>query len=146
MTNTPNNPQDAQPTEQQLEQLKGRLDEQGLPRGYPFRDDWEITPRQVKALRDAGEDFLLIDCRTTGEHNAVKIDGCQLIPLHEAGRLFKEIASHLAGKKIVVYCHHGQRSLQMAAFLRYQDLPEVHSMAGGIDLWSIDIDPELKRY
>ena len=70
----------------------------------------------------------------------------QLIPLHDAGRLVKELTEHLADKKVVVYCHHGQRSLQMTAFLRYQELTDVHSMAGGIDLWSIDIDPELPRY
>ena len=123
-----------------------QLDDAGLPQGYPFRDEWEVTPRQVKAMLDAGEEFLLIDCRTPQEHDAVKIDNCQLIPLHEAGRLIKELQDHLTGKKIVVYCHHGQRSLQMTAFLRYQDLPSVHSMAGGIDLWSIDIDPALPRY
>ena len=48
--------------------------------------------------------------------------------------------------KIVVHCHHGGRSLQFTTILRQQGFRDITSMAGGIDLWSIDIDPKVPRY
>jgi rhodanese-related sulfurtransferase len=49
-------------------------------------------------------------------------------------------------KEIIVQCHHGRRSMQVAATLRGLGFTNVKSMAGGIDLWSIDIDPQVPRY
>ena len=51
-----------------------------------------------------------------------------------------------ARDKIVVVCHHGVRSMRIAAFLRQHGFVDVRSMAGGIDLWSRDIDPDVPRY
>ena len=50
------------------------------------------------------------------------------------------------GQAVIVYCHHGRRSLQTAATLRGMGYTNVLSMAGGIDLWSIDVDPGVARY
>lgn len=121
------------------------LDPQGLPPGYVFREDWEVTPRQVKALLDAGEDFLLIDCRTPQEHAAARIDGADLVPLNEVPARLPDLEAH-ADRKVVALCHHGSRSLRLTAFLREQGFEDVKSMAGGIDLWSQDIDPTVPRY
>ena len=49
-------------------------------------------------------------------------------------------------RSIVVYCHHGMRSLQVAMWLRAQGLADVQSMAGGIDQWSQTVDPSVPRY
>jgi len=121
------------------------LDERGLPPGYPFRDDTEVTPRDVKTMLDDGKPVALIDCRTPQEHAIAAIDGAKLIPMQETVQRFAELKAH-RDDKVVVFCHHGMRSLQVAAYLRQQGFGDVSSMAGGIDLWAIDIDPELNRY
>jgi rhodanese-related sulfurtransferase len=60
------------------------------------------------------------------------------------GRL-DELEPH-RGRAVVVYCHHGGRSLQVARFLRGQGFDKAQSMAGGIDEWAETIDPSLPRY
>lgn len=121
------------------------LDDRGLPIGCRFNPDIEVTPRQVKAMRDAGEDCVLIDCRTPGEFEVAKIEGAMLVPLQEVAARVEELKP-LAARKLIVHCHHGVRSLQMTHFLRRAGFADVHSMAGGIDLWAIDIEPGMARY
>lgn len=121
------------------------LNELGLPRGYNFRDDWEVAPRRVKAMLDAGEDFVMIDCRTPQEHQIARIEGALLVPLQELGSRMVDIQDH-ADKKVVVFCHHGGRSLRMAGVLRQEGFSDVYSMAGGIDIWAVGIDRSLARY
>lgn len=117
----------------------------GLPPGYRFQPDWEVTPGQVKSMLDAGDDFLLIDCRTPQEHGFVRIEGARLLPLQELADRLDELGGHV-GRKVVVYCHHGGRSLRMAAVLRQQGFSDVTSMAGGIDWWAVAVDPATPRY
>ena len=122
-----------------------RLDAAGLPAGYDFRADWELTPRQVKAMLEGDDDLVLLDCRTEQEHRIARIAGSILIPLQKIVTCLPDLCQH-ADKKIVAHCHHGGRSLQAAAILRKQGFTDVHSMAGGINLWSLDIDPDVSRY
>lgn len=122
-----------------------KLDGLGLPEGYPLDDQREITPRQVKAMVDGGEDFVLIDCRTAQENQLVRIADSKLVPLQDLIGRLQELRG-LQDKKIVVYCHHGVRSSQMTIVLRSRGFPNVWSMVGGIDLWAVDIDPTLTRY
>ncbi len=96
-------------------------------------------------MLDAQEDFLLIDCRTPQEYQLVRLDQAWLVPLQEVADRLDELEQH-ADRKAVVYCHHGGRSLQMAMLLRQRGFGDIKSMAGGIDLWAIDIDPALRRY
>lgn len=49
-------------------------------------------------------------------------------------------------REIVVYCHHGVRSLNTAAWLRRQGVERVRSLRGGIERWSVEIDPQVPRY
>src|SRR3712207_4658310 len=55
------------------------LDARGLPPGYPFKPDWEVTPREVKAMQEKGEPFVFIDCRLPNEHQITNIPGAKLI-------------------------------------------------------------------
>jgi len=121
------------------------LNEQGLPHGYMFKPDWEVTPRQVKAMLDEGADFVLIDCRTPREYQVARIVEAQLVPLQELGQRLEDL-DELKDRRVVVHCHHGMRSLQMTAVLRQRGFDSVFSMAGGIDLWSCDVDPKVPRY
>lgn len=121
------------------------LDDRGLPPNYNFREDWEVTPRQVHAMQAADDDFVLLDCRTPGEYDVARIDGAVLVPMNELpGRL--EELSEQKNKKVVVHCHHGGRSLRVTQFLRDQGFTDVKSMAGGINVWSLDVDDRVPRY
>ncbi|MCC6580517.1 MAG: rhodanese-like domain-containing protein [Phycisphaeraceae bacterium] len=121
------------------------LDDQGLPVGYRLKTDWEVTPRQVKDKLDKGEDLVFLDCRTAKEQQVAQIAGTMLIPLAELASRLLEIDG-CRNRPVVIHCHHGQRSLQAATILRNSGFTNVKSMAGGIDLWSIDIDPSVPRY
>ena len=121
------------------------LDDRGLPPGYRLRDEWEVTPRQVKASLDRSEDLVLVDCRTPEERAEAAIEPSIFFPLHQDIPPFEDEEEN-ADRRIVVYCHHGVRSLAMASVLRSQGFTNVRSMAGGIDLWSVDIDPGVPRY
>jgi len=125
--------------------LAASLTDQGLPPNYNLRPDWELTPRQVAAMRDQKADFVFIDCRTPGEYATAKISDTKLVPLQEVAARLPDLED-LKDKKIVVTCHHGMRSLKMTMFLRQAGFTDVFSMAGGIDLWSIDIDSNIPRY
>ena len=120
------------------------LDAQGMPPGKRINEDWEISPRETKRLLDAGE-ITLIDCRRDEEFDAVRIGGAELFPLDDLGSMLEELEEH-RDKPLVIHCHTGVRSLKAAAFLRAQGFEGARSMAGGIDLWSIDVDPSVPRY
>ncbi len=105
----------------------------------------EIAPREVKQRLDAGEKLRLIDVREPREHQTARIEGAELIPM-------REVPSALAslddpdGAPLIVICHHGVRSLQVANWLREQGVVRAQSMSGGIDRWSREVDPAVPRY
>jgi adenylyltransferase/sulfurtransferase len=121
------------------------LDPRGLPPNYPFKPDWEITPREVKKLLDEKKDFLFIDCRLPNEAAITKIDGAKLIPLQQLAQRIGELKGH-EQEKLIVHCKSGGRSMQFAQILKQQGFKDVKSMAGGILLWNKDINPGGPQY
>lgn len=105
----------------------------------------EVSVEDVKALKTGGEPFVLIDCREADEYATARIEGARLLPMSEIGQRISELEP-LRGQRLVVHCHHGGRSLRVANWLRGQGFPSTQSMAGGIDQWSIAIDPTVPRY
>jgi len=105
----------------------------------------EISCHDVQAEQAAGEPLRLIDCREPDEYAIVRLDGALHFPLSQLMARVGELAPYKDGQ-LVVFCHHGQRSLQMAEWLRRQGFARVQSMAGGIDRWAMEIDPGLARY
>jgi rhodanese-related sulfurtransferase len=110
-------------------------------------ESMEVTCAEVAAWvnRPASERPRVIDCREPEEWDFCRIEGAEHIPLG----LFPQKAAALAASSpqgLVVYCHHGLRSLHATAFLRSHGLADAFSMAGGIDAWSRTIDPEIPRY
>ncbi|HUO34103.1 MAG TPA: rhodanese-like domain-containing protein [Candidatus Acidoferrum sp.] len=106
-------------------------------------EDIEITPAQVRERMEHGESFMFVDVREPWERETAAIAGSVLIPMGE-------IAAHLGefedANGIVLYCHHGMRSLDAAAWLRAQGVAGAQSMTGGIDRWSIEVDSSVPRY
>ena len=105
----------------------------------------QILPHDVKARLDAGEPVYLLDVRQPEEYVIAHLPGSHLIPLGELTHRAGEVDPP-AGVTVVVYCHHGVRSLSGAAILRQFGFENVASMAGGIDAWSVHIDPAVPRY
>lgn len=105
----------------------------------------EVTCQEVKACLDREDDFLLLDCREPSEHETVSIEAARLIPMSELSSRVAELEPNRE-QTIVVHCHHGMRSAQVAAWLRSQGFPNVQSMAGGIDQWAVEIEPGMARY
>lgn len=104
----------------------------------------EIEPRDVKRRLDAGEKVVLLDVREPFEHQQARIDGADLVPMRSVPQSLDSLRG--VTEPLVVFCHHGIRSLQVAEWLRRQGLDNCVSMAGGIDRWSLEIDPAVPRY
>jgi rhodanese-related sulfurtransferase len=106
-------------------------------------DSLEITPAEVKQRLDQGETLLLIDVREPWEFNICNIAGAKLIPM---GTVPANLQALDTDDDIVIYCHRGMRSLDVAVWLREQGVKRAKSLAGGIERWSLEIDPNVPRY
>ena len=105
----------------------------------------EIDVQSVKQLIDSGSDFLLLDCRKEDEYQHCRIEGSTHIPMGEIPDRVAELAE-FQDRTIVVHCHHGIRSLKVANWLRDRGFEKTQSMHGGIESWSLEIDPLVPRY
>jgi len=106
--------------------------------------DLEITVDQLKQHLASATPPLLLDVREPWEFDTAHIEGATLIPMAEIpARAFKELDEEAP---IMVLCHHGARSLSVAAWLRNQGFEQSQSVSGGIDAWSRTVDPTVPRY
>jgi sulfur-carrier protein adenylyltransferase/sulfurtransferase len=103
----------------------------------------EVTPAELQRELAAGRPVVLVDVREVPEWELVRLEGARLAPLSRLPGLANALDP---AADIVAYCHHGIRSLQAASFLRSVGLPNVRSLAGGIDRWAREIDREMVRY
>ena len=95
----------------------------------------------------AGPVPLLLDVRETWERERCRIDGPSEPSLHmPMGEVTARFGELDPLHPVVCYCHHGVRSLQVVAFLRRQGLQSVYNLAGGIEAWSLAVDPAVPRY
>jgi rhodanese-related sulfurtransferase len=105
----------------------------------------QIRPEQVSAKLQNSEPVYFLDVRQPWEYDLCRIAGSLLIPLPELPSRVAEIEAP-EGATIVVYCHHGVRSLSGASILQQAGLANVVSLSGGIEAWSVQIDPKVPRY
>jgi len=105
----------------------------------------EISVEQLSESIAAGTGPALVDVRTEGEQAIATLPDGILIPLHDLSDRVDELA-HLRAVPVVVYCHHGVRSLTGAAILQAAGFEDVASLRGGIDAWTLRIDPRVARY
>jgi adenylyltransferase/sulfurtransferase len=107
---------------------------------YPL----ELTVAETdRLLRETPEAVRLIDVREADEFERCRISGSELIPM-------RQIPEHVdtlpKDKHLLIHCHHGGRSLRVTQFLRANGFTAVSNVAGGIDAWSLVIDPTVPRY
>ena len=117
----------------------------GKPASLPVNPAWEVHPTQVHEALARHDDLLLLDVRRQNEWDASHLPSATLIPLDQLPARAAELAPWKT-RPIVVHCHHGVRSLNATALLRKLGFTNVHSMAGGIEAWSLLVDPSIPRY
>lgn len=106
----------------------------------------EIGPHDVQRRIDAGETLVLIDVREPEEFAIARIEGATLIPMRNIPASLQQLEAKADDATVIVFCHHGVRSLNVVHWLREQGVPACQSMAGGIDAWSAVIDASVPRY
>ena len=116
------------------------------PMGEVVDETWEVEPAHVKQkLGENDPEFLLIDCRRPDELEIAKIEPSLFFQMQTMPKRVDELMQYI-DRDVIVFCHHGRRSLRVASFLRHHGFARVKSMAGGIDRWSEEIDPDVAVY
>ena len=120
-------------------------DGNGMPEGHRHNPEVECTPVEVSERLKDETPFVLIDCRTDQEREIARIEPSIHAPMHELHQQLDDLRDH-EDTEMVVYCHHGVRSLQVTMLLRSEGFSNVRSMSGGIDLWSRVVDDAVPLY
>jgi len=94
-------------------------------------------------LAEANPDPVLLDVREPWEYGICRIEGSHLIPMRSIPASLSELNPD---QEIVVICHHGIRSRQVAMYLEHQGFSSVINMEGGVAAWARDVDPKMSRY
>ena len=102
-----------------------------------------VSPRDVKARLDRGDPIFLVDVRELDEVEIASIKGAHVIPSGEVLMRASEIPKD---KDVILFCHGGARSMMAAYQLKRKGWNRVANMAGGIEAWSLEVDPSVPRY
>lgn len=102
----------------------------------------QISAPELKALIDGGTPLELIDVRTPEEAAIARIEGARLLDqaLHD------ELLQRPPDTPLVFQCHHGIRSQHAARYFRERGFTTLYNLSGGIDAWSVLVDPSVPRY
>jgi len=105
----------------------------------------QITAAALAArLKEPGQGKpLLLDVREPWEFQICRIEGSQHLPMGEVPARAGELDQQA---EVVVICHHGSRSLQVALFLEKQGFSDVTNLTGGVDAWAKNVDPAMPVY
>ncbi len=125
----------------------GLMDYQQLcgidPEEDKVEHDFEMTVAELRQWREEGRQVTLIDVRNPPEWEICRIDGAKLIPMGEIQARLGELNPE---DIIVAHCHHGARSAQVVGYLRQKGFSKAINLAGGIEAWSVEVDPSVPRY
>ena len=102
----------------------------------------EITPRELKARLDRGDDIFILDVREPHEYQICNLHG-HLIPLGELPKRASELDS---SREIVAHCRSGKRSADAVQFLQQAGFRKIWNLKGGILAWSDEVDPSVPKY
>jgi rhodanese-related sulfurtransferase len=103
----------------------------------------EIEPAELQARRDRGDQLAVLDVREPGEVAIAAMPGATHIPMNDIPARIAELDREA---EWVVVCHHGMRSAQVAMYLARMGFARVSNLTGGIDAWSLTVDPATARY
>ena len=103
----------------------------------------QLSPQQAQALLQQRPDTLLLDVREESETQICQIANSVHIPMNLIPLRQNELPDGVA---MIVYCHHGLRSLNVARFLEHAGFEELYNLVGGIEAWAREIEPAMARY
>lgn len=103
----------------------------------------DLTPVALAALLRTDDPPLLVDVREDWERELAAIPGSHHIPMHQIPARLDELDRD---RPLVLQCHHGARSLQVARWLATRGYRRIANLDGGIDAWSVSVDPGVRRY
>jgi rhodanese-related sulfurtransferase len=103
----------------------------------------EIPADEAARLLAGPTPPLLLDVREPWEIETAAVAGALCIPMGEVPTRLAELDKD---RPVLVMCHHGRRSAQVAFLLERSGFREVINLAGGIDAWSEQVDPGIARY
>lgn len=92
---------------------------------------------------DSRKKPVLLDVREPWEFELCSLPGAQLMPMQTVPMRLSELNPD---DEIIVICHHGGRSMQVAMFLERQGYSSLFNLMGGVDAWAGEVDPSLRRY
>jgi rhodanese-related sulfurtransferase len=110
-----------------------------------------LSGAELKQRLDRGEKMALLDVREDFEHAICAIDAPPSVvdlhvPMTAIRQRFDEIHEAIGSVPVVVYCHHGVRSMVVAQWLARMGVDGVHNLEGGIDAWAVEVDAGMRRY
>jgi rhodanese-related sulfurtransferase len=105
----------------------------------------QITPAALAAKLASPRPPCLLDVRELEEHAIAALPDSKLIPLGELAGRMDELESW-RDQEIVVYCHHGIRSMHAISLLSRAGFRQLLNLTGGIDRWSAEVAPDLPMY
>ena len=105
----------------------------------------EVSAAALQARRERGEELLLLDVREPDEHARAHIEGALLVPMGELEARRGELEPW-RDRPVVVHCHVGGRSARACATLSAWGFQKVENLSGGIEAWSLTVDPGVPRY
>lgn len=97
--------------------------------------DWLVDAQRAKPV--------LLDVREPWEFELCRLPASLHVPM---ATVTAQVGTLDPGAETVVICHHGVRSAQVAMYLERSGFTAVHNLVGGIDAWSVAIDPAVRRY
>lgn len=107
-------------------------------------NEFEISAEAVREKQRENESLTLLDIRRPRERKAAALPDDLWIEMPDLPDRIEDLEA--AERPIVVYCHHGMRSMKITRYLRDRGFEDVYSLAGGIDYWARRIDESMERY
>ena len=104
----------------------------------------QLSPTELKQWQDEGRAFHLLDVRTDEERAICALPAAIHIPMNLIPLRQNELPDD--DLPIVVYCHHGSRSLHTAMYLEDAGFENLYNLQGGIDAWAMQVDSKMMRY
>lgn len=101
------------------------------------------TPEEIQQRLQSGEDLLLVDVREPEEICIAALPDALVCPMSRAAEWIDRLPKE---QPLIIFCHHGIRSMQVAMALTQRGHGNVTNMTGGIDRWSTQVDPGVPRY
>ncbi|MGH8396670.1 MAG: rhodanese-like domain-containing protein [Gammaproteobacteria bacterium] len=103
-----------------------------------------LSPREVAELRSKStQTVTILDIREPWEYERVHLPDCLHIPMDDLRERLDELDRE---QTYVILCHHGNRSLQVSAFMQAQGFRDVINLSGGIEEWAVSLEPNLPHY